>query len=157
MLLLISPCKVITASRSRCALRALRPTIRISKTPSRVYCSQAPLAEQDCAKDEEHFRFTSGRWLWDEAPRMQERYRKFDVSALKTLAAESVGAQRCVSMRKMAEGGSNRIFRLTMDNQKTVIARIPYPNHGSLLHEVASEVATMDFVSSSPTHDIDDG
>lgn len=85
---------------------------------------------------------------------MQERYRKFDVSALKALAADSVGAQRCVSMRKMAEGGSNRIFRLTMDNQKTVIARIPYPNHGSLLHEVASEVATMDFVSSSPTHDM---
>lgn len=88
---------------------------------------------------------------------MQERYRKFDVSALKALAADSVGAQRCASMRKMAEGGSNRIFRLTMDNQKTVIARIPYPNHGSLLHEVASEVATMDFVNPPPTHDIIDG
>jgi hypothetical protein len=49
-------------------------------------------------------------------------------------------------MDKIAEGGSNKIFRLTMDNGMSVIARIPMPSAGSAFHTIASEVATMDSV-----------
>jgi hypothetical protein len=97
-------------------------------------------------RDAEFFGFTSGRWLWDEPLRLQERYKEFDIAALQTIAAASVGARDCISMVKLAEGGFNKIFRLVMNDGRTVIARVPNPNTGSLFHTVASEVATMDFV-----------
>lgn len=50
-------------------------------------------------------------------------------------------------MTKIAEGGFNKIFRIVMDNNSTVIARIPYPNVGRSCKTTASEVATMEFVS----------
>lgn len=96
--------------------------------------------------NEDYYRFTSGRWLWAEEARLQERYKKFNVPGLKRLAAEAVGARSCVSIFKLAEGGFNKIFRLSMDNGSVVIARIPNPNVGPASKVMASEVATMDFV-----------
>lgn len=92
------------------------------------------------------FRYTSGRWLWEEPARLQERYRKFNVPALQHIAARHAGANQCISMTKIAEGGFNKIFRLVMDNGAALIARIPHNNVGPLSKSVASEVATMDFV-----------
>lgn len=65
---------------------------------------------------------------------------------LQRTAAESVGAQSCASITKLAEGGYNKVFRLVMDNGSVVIARIPNPNAGPAYKMTASEVATMDFV-----------
>lgn len=96
---------------------------------------------------EPFFRYTSGRWLWDEEERLRERYRKFNVEELKRIAAKSIGAKTCVSMIKLAEGGYNKVFRLVMDNGSVAIARIPCPNAGPAFKTTASEVATMDFVS----------
>ena len=92
------------------------------------------------------FRYTSGRWLWDEESQLRERFRVFNVQELQRVAAESVGAQSCVSMTKLAEGGYNKVFRLVMDNDSIAIARIPNPNAGPAYMTTASEVATMDFV-----------
>lgn len=50
-------------------------------------------------------------------------------------------------MTKVGEGAYNRIFRLEMDNGSKVIARIPYSTPGPRFKAVASEVATMEFVS----------
>lgn len=97
--------------------------------------------------DYEHFyRYTSGRWLWDENKQLCERYKRFNVPELKKIAVSSIGAQSCVSMIKLAEGGFNKVFRLVMDNGSIVIARIPIPNVGPPFMTTASEVATMDFV-----------
>jgi hypothetical protein len=96
---------------------------------------------------EDFFRYTSGRWLWDEEKELRERYRKFNVDELKRIAAESIGAKSCVSMIKLNEGGYNKVFRLVMDNGSAVIARIPCPNAGPAFNTTASEVATMEFVS----------
>ncbi|CAK3983495.1 phosphotransferase enzyme family [Lecanosticta acicola] len=97
--------------------------------------------------DHEYFYcYTSGRWLWAEEARLQGRYKKFSVTGLKRLAAAAIGAQSCVSMTKLAEGGFNKVFRLSMDNGAVVIARIPNPNVGPARRVIASEVATMDFV-----------
>ncbi|KAI0968016.1 kinase-like domain-containing protein [Xylaria arbuscula] len=104
----------------------------------------------DTALDVQHefFRYTSGRWLWDEETRLRERYRLFDVHELQDVAAKSVCAENCVDMIKLAEGGFNKVFRLVMDNGSAVIARIPNPNAGSPRWTTATEVATMDFALS---------
>lgn len=65
---------------------------------------------------EQVYRYTSGRWLWDEESQLSERYRKFEVSELQKLAVKSVGAKACSSMIKLAEGGFNEVFPLCMDN-----------------------------------------
>jgi hypothetical protein len=68
------------------------------------------------------------------------------MSELKKIAAKTIGAQACVSISKLAEGGFNKVFRLAMDDGTIVIARIPNPNAGPPFKTTASEVATMDFV-----------
>ncbi|RMD39278.1 hypothetical protein DV735_g5850, partial [Chaetothyriales sp. CBS 134920] len=97
---------------------------------------------------EDFFRYTSGRWIWDEEQQLQDRYKVFNVAELQTAAAKSVGSARCVSMIKLAEGGYNKVFRLIMDDGKTVIARIPNPNAGPPFYTTASEVATMELARS---------
>jgi hypothetical protein len=100
-------------------------------------------------KDTTHdhlFRYTSGRWLWDEEQQLQERYRAFNVVELQRLAAEVVGSTGCASITKLAEGGYNKVFRLTMNDGKQVLARIPNPNAGPQFYTTASEVATMTLV-----------
>lgn len=98
--------------------------------------------------EHEHlFRYTSGRWLWDEEQHLHGRYKAFNVTELQNLAAKAIGADRCVSITKLAEGGFNKVFRLLMHGGKSVLARIPNPNAGPSFYTTASEVATMEFVS----------
>ena len=93
------------------------------------------------------FRYTSGRWLWDEEQQLLDRYKVFNVEELQRVAAASVEAHACLDIQKHGEGGYNKVFRLTMDNGMVVIARIPNPNARPAGYMTASEVATMDFVS----------
>jgi hypothetical protein len=97
--------------------------------------------------DEDYYCYNSGRWLWDEDAQLRERYKRFNVAELKKIAAKTIGAEACVSMSKLAEGGFNKIFRLVMNNGAIVVARIPNTNAGPPFKTTASEVATMDFVS----------
>ncbi|KAF2768456.1 hypothetical protein EJ03DRAFT_364001, partial [Teratosphaeria nubilosa] len=46
-------------------------------------------------------------------------------------------------MHKIAEGGFNKVFRLRMDNDCTLIARIPNRTSPAISSSLASEVATM--------------
>jgi hypothetical protein len=96
---------------------------------------------------EHFFRYTSGRWLWDEQQQLRDRYRVFDVAELQNSAAKATGSDGCVSMTKLAEGGFNKVFRLLMNDGKAVLARIPNPNAGPPFYTTAAEVATMEFVS----------
>ncbi|RMZ15130.1 hypothetical protein D0860_01771 [Hortaea werneckii] len=101
--------------------------------------------ERNGSDNNDFYRYTSGRWLWDEESRLQERYKEFNVPGLKSLAAKACGAQSCISMVKLAEGGFNKVFRLDMDNGEVVMARIPTPIVGPISKVLASEVATMGF------------
>lgn len=126
---------------SRLGLQSLPHILarRLDRSPKRQMSSQA--------FDLEHFyRYTSGRWVWDEESQLRQRYTTFNVPELKQLAAKSVGAGACVEISKLAEGSFNKVFRLVMDNGKTAIALIPNPNAGPAFYTTASEVATMDFV-----------
>ena len=63
------------------------------------------------------------------------------------MAAKSVDSRLCIRMEKLAEGAYNKVFKLTMDDEKTVVARIPNPNAGPAGLTTASEAATLDFVN----------
>ncbi|OAF56472.1 Phosphotransferase enzyme [Pseudogymnoascus destructans] len=69
-------------------------------------------------------------------------------SRSKAVAAESVGKKRVSHMKKLPEGGFNRVFLLTMDDGFEVTVKIPYhptvPKHFA----TESEVATLDFLQS---------
>ncbi|KZN88255.1 Altered inheritance of mitochondria protein [Penicillium chrysogenum] len=91
------------------------------------------------------FRYTSGRWLYDEHLQFERRFVKFDVQALQQVASKVLGAQ-CVQMTKLPEGLYNKVFSLKMENGEEVLARIPNPNAGHPQYCVASEVATLDFL-----------
>jgi hypothetical protein len=49
-------------------------------------------------------------------------------------------------MTKLAER-FNKVFRLDINDGKSVLARIPNPNAGPSFYTTASEVATMEFGS----------
>jgi hypothetical protein len=126
-------------------------THRLAHSPSSPpFTHVQTISEYSESQYEEFFRYSSGRWLWDEDIQLRNRYKRFNVSELKATATASVGANGCVSMTKIAEGGFNKVFRLVMDDNSTVIARIPYPNVGRSCKTTASEVAAMEFVSCLP-------
>lgn len=112
---------------------------------SRHY-SQPPLSNI-VGNPQDFFRYTSGRWLWDEKQQLQERYREFNILELQKIAIQASSSERCLSMAKIGKGSYNKSVKLIMDNRKTVIARIPNPNAGPTILTTASEVATMDLVS----------
>ncbi|PKY07456.1 phosphotransferase family protein [Aspergillus campestris IBT 28561] len=116
--------------------------------PSRPYSHQHPQHQiaNIVGSPHDFFRYTSGRWLWDEAQRLEERHREFDILELQKIAMGLSSSESCISMEKIGEGSYNKSFKLTMDNGKTVVARIPNPNAGPAFLTTASEVATMDFL-----------
>lgn len=102
------------------------------------------LSTQPCP--DSFYKYTNGRWLWDEDQNLRDRFTQFNIPELKKAAARSIGAGQCVEMTKLAEGSFNKTFKLTMDNGESGIARIPHPIAGPRYYTTASEVATMDFV-----------
>ncbi|KAI2738009.1 hypothetical protein DTO012A8_9992 [Penicillium roqueforti] len=91
-------------------------------------------------------RFTSGRWLWNERQQLACRYVKFDHSTLLKVAASAVGSKACTHVLKISEGQYNKLFQLTIDDRRDIIAKLPNPNAGRPHFTTASEVATMDFL-----------
>ncbi|KAJ7775916.1 protein kinase subdomain-containing protein PKL/CAK/Fmp29, partial [Mycena maculata] len=97
------------------------------------------------------FDYTSGRWTINDALRQSERRRVFNVDGLRRLAAQSVdrSPDDIVDLAKLAEGGFNRTFLITMRGGFQMVARIPYPATVPKYYAVASEVATMALLRSS--------
>lgn len=87
---------------------------------------------------------------YNDALRHSERRRVFNVPEFKRLAALSVNqkAEDVVSFEKLAEGGFNRTFLVTMRDGFQFVGRIPYPVTEPKHLVVASEVATIDFLRS---------
>lgn len=65
-----------------------------------------------------------------------------------TAAALGKDASDVVALRKLAEGGFNRTFEITMKGGMQVVARLPYSSTVPRRLAVASEVATLDLVRS---------
>jgi hypothetical protein len=145
MILLVRCLQRSSVGYTRSTLRCFN---HLTSPPSKPFHSRS-LTTSTCIDSdyEDYYRYTGGRFLWDEETRLRERYKRFNVHELQKLAAQSVGARDCVSMSKLPEGGYNKLFRLVMDDDKVVIARILNPNAGPAFKTTASEVATMNFVS----------
>ncbi|KAF7329689.1 Protein kinase subdomain-containing protein PKL/CAK/Fmp29 [Mycena kentingensis (nom. inval.)] len=94
------------------------------------------------------FDYTSGRWLYNEALRLKERRRPFNVDGLRRLAAQSVNRHEddIVELKKVFEGEHDRTLLITMRDGFQMVARIPYPLTVPKYLGVASEVATMEFM-----------
>ncbi|KAK2812580.1 hypothetical protein FQN50_001224 [Emmonsiellopsis sp. PD_5] len=95
---------------------------------------------------DEFYKYTGGRWLWDEEKQFKARYKEFDVPALQEAAARAVGATQCQHISKVIDGQYNKVFRLVMDNGAVVIASLPYLISGfPAYYSTASTAATMEF------------
>lgn len=96
---------------------------------------------------DDFFTYTRGRFLRDEQYETSQRSVRFNMKELARIAAESVGAEMCVSVEKFPDGIYNKAFLFTMQDGVQVVGRVPNPNAGPPRYTTASEVATMDFVS----------
>ncbi|WPG99073.1 kinase-like protein [Acrodontium crateriforme] len=116
-------------------VRCYRATGRLRQSP-------------DLKHESDLFNYTSGRWVYNENLRQNERQRHFNVSGLKRLAAESVqrNVEDVVHFEKLAEGGFNCTFLIRMRDGFELVARIPYPVTEPKQLLVASEAATMTFL-----------
>jgi aminoglycoside phosphotransferase (APT) family kinase protein len=85
---------------------------------------------------------------YNERRRLAERSLHFNVEELKKAAAESVNKHpsEVKTLRKLAEGGFNRVFEIGMKDGSSVLARLPYLSTVPRRLAVASEAATLDFV-----------
>ncbi|KAJ7673450.1 kinase-like domain-containing protein [Mycena rosella] len=105
-----------------------------------VFVSPTSIVESD----ESLFRYTSGRWLYNESEQMAQRYTKFDVAALNRIISTACNGASVLRMEKKEEV-FNKSFIATLTNGRRVVARIKSPVAGPAHLTTASEVATMDF------------
>ncbi|KKZ65758.1 hypothetical protein EMCG_08433 [[Emmonsia] crescens] len=96
--------------------------------------------------NQELFSYTSGRYLYNEKLRLAERYVPFNIEALKKVTAHSVNREKVIQIKKLAEGGFNRVLLLTMDDGMEVVVKIPYSIAVPKSLATESEVATLDFL-----------
>ncbi|KAI9923366.1 hypothetical protein MW887_010469 [Aspergillus wentii] len=116
------------------------PTLSYNHCPASMGSSQT-----DWNSNDEFFKFTRGRFVVDEEENLRKREVRFDMNRLARVAADSVGASRCISIKKYPDGMFNKAFLMSMDNGREVVTKVPNPNAGIPHFTTASEVATMDF------------
>lgn len=87
---------------------------------------------------------------WNDSAKHAERRRVFNVAELKRFAAASIDRrlEDIARFEKLAEGGFNRTFLITMRDGFQFVGRIPYPVTEPKHLIIASEVATMEFLHS---------
>lgn len=84
----------------------------------------------------------------DEAENLQRRDIRFDLNKLAKVAADSVGAAQCVSIKKYPDGMFNKAFLLSMEDGREFVAKVPNPN-ADIPHfttTVAHHVTTMPYL-----------
>ncbi|EFR05414.1 hypothetical protein MGYG_08426 [Nannizzia gypsea CBS 118893] len=101
-----------------------------------------PVPSQDpCA-------YTAGRFLLQDELQRNARHVQFNFTKLCEVAISvSEGACRVISYEKK-EGGYNRVFILSLDNGKRIVARIPTRVAGAPRLTTNSEVATIAYLQS---------
>ncbi|CAG7982710.1 unnamed protein product [Penicillium nalgiovense] len=111
----------------------------------------------DWNSNDEFFKFTHGRFVVEEAENLRRHEIKFDLNKLAQVAADSVGAAQCISIKKYPDDMFNKSFLVTMVDGQEIVAKVPNPNAGVPHFTTASEVATMDFarkVLNTPAPDV---
>ncbi|EZF79840.1 hypothetical protein H110_08353 [Trichophyton rubrum MR1448] len=132
----------LTLSLSKFMRRPFKPNI------SSIFLQDLRTMGAGPNENDELFTYTSGRFLYNERCRLEERRVSFNVVALKDAAEKDVGHGKITSLQKLAEGGFNRIFLLTSEDGFQAIAKIPYSITVPKKYTTASEVATTDLLRS---------
>ncbi|KAL3482146.1 kinase-like domain-containing protein [Aspergillus californicus] len=108
---------------------------------------EKPNGLEQVHSEEDLFRYTKHRWLFNEERELSKRYLKFDLQALVRVAVTACdGAHHCTRVTKCIEGLYNKAYILEMDNGSEVVAKLPNPNAGPARFTVASEVATRELL-----------
>ncbi|KAM5439426.1 hypothetical protein MferCBS31731_004522 [Microsporum ferrugineum] len=93
------------------------------------------------------FEYTNGNFLINEEFQFDQRYVKFNLDALCTLAATAGGGQASpVRVVEKIEGGFSKALLMKKQNGMEVVAKIPCRNSGSAVYTTESEVATLKYV-----------
>jgi hypothetical protein len=92
----------------------------------------------DASLNENLFRYTSGRWLYNESEQMAQRYTKFDVGALHRVIFNVCGSP-VVAMEKK-EGLFNKSFMITLADGQQVTARIKVGLHAIAKRKLYSRI-----------------
>ncbi|KAF2868450.1 phosphotransferase enzyme family protein [Massariosphaeria phaeospora] len=89
--------------------------------------------------------YTGGRFLFNEELRRSERRLNFNVNELANVLCHSVGRPvgDLVSITKLVEGGFNRVLQATLNDDRKVLARIPFRITAPAHYATASEAATL--------------
>lgn len=122
-----------------------------STSPSSPHSRQYTITSHDAdiLRDcdvRQFYKYTSGRWLWNEKYQLARRYVEFDLPELLQVSAQAIGARSCVKVEKLPEGTFSKVFLIAMDDGRELIAKLPNPNAGRPHFTTASEAATMDYV-----------
>lgn len=96
---------------------------------------------------EDFHRYTRNRFVCNEAHEMAQRHVAFNLEALADIAAKAVESSHCVAVEKLTDGLYNKALLLKMNDGVEAVAKIPNPNAGRPHYTTASEVTTMDYVS----------
>ncbi|GLB12039.1 hypothetical protein AtubIFM57258_009317 [Aspergillus tubingensis] len=95
--------------------------------------------------------YTSGHWLRNDDEERASRYIQFDFDALRRkVLTLSPGASTITKCQKL-EGGFNRVFIFELDNDKRVVARIPFSLAGPAQLTTSSEIATIEYLQANTT------
>jgi hypothetical protein len=70
------------------SLHRLCAHARLFSCPTGVLRQTTAVGTTDDSNSEDFFRYTSGRWLWDEAARLEERYKQFNIAELTQAAVD---------------------------------------------------------------------
>ncbi|KAL4916390.1 hypothetical protein BDW62DRAFT_202719 [Aspergillus aurantiobrunneus] len=92
------------------------------------------------------YSYTSGCYLYNEKARLAERNVELKIQALKVIAVTSVGRGNVNRIKKLVEGGLNRVFLLALNDGFQVIAKIPYHSTVPKTLTTESAVATLAFL-----------
>lgn len=92
------------------------------------------------------FSYSSGRFLYNEQLRLQERHVEFNIAALEDAACQYTSRSKVVDLVKLSEGGFNRVLLLTFDDGFKAVVKIPYNLCVPTTYTTASEVATLAFL-----------
>ena len=133
----------------RVRLWCAKQNCRSISTSRPSYDHPSNLNSPDWNSNDEFFKFTRSRFLVDESENLKKREIQFSMNELAKVAADKIGASKCVSIRKYPDGMYNKAYLLSMEDGQEVVAKVPNPNAGIPHFTTASEVATMDFVSLS--------
>ncbi|KAJ7099703.1 kinase-like domain-containing protein [Mycena epipterygia] len=136
-LLARAPSSRILSTVSRC--------IGASPSPKSIHlaaeCSTTPFP----GMPDDFENYKSGAWLYNDKIQRNNRFVKFDVAALIAVAVQTAGASSCTSFKFLADGTSNRLFDIRLDNGIELVAKLPFVIAGPVHLMTASEVATMMF------------